>query len=71
MPNQTIKYFKDILASSTRISEKERNILTKRLQGKKLESIAKKNKVSDERIRQIEKASLEKLMKKIFQEKLF
>lgn len=71
MPNQTIKYFKDILVSSTRISEKERNILIKRLQGKNLELIAKKNKVSDERIRQIEKASLEKLMKKIFQEKLF
>lgn len=71
MPNQTVKYFANILSNSNRLGLKEKSILIGRLRGKKLEQIAKKIKVSDERIRQIEENSLRKLTKKNFQEKLF
>lgn len=71
MPNQTIKYFANILNSSTRLNLKEKDILTKRLKGNNLERIAKRFKISDERIRQIEENSINKLSKKTFQEKLF
>lgn len=71
MPNKTIGYFINVVRKTHRLSEKEADILALRLKRKKLSTIGRKYKVSYERIRQIEKESLEKLDKKTYQEKLF
>lgn len=71
MPNQTVNYFLDLINKSKRLSPKEEDILIKRLKRKKLRQIGRKYHLSDERIRQIESISLQKLQIKNFQERLF
>lgn len=71
MSNQTIAYFTSIVKSSKELSRREKEILIKRLQDKTLEKIAKKYKVSGERIRQLEEKALLKFIAKICQLNLF
>lgn len=71
MRNKTVNYFKSLIEKSDKLKPKEKEILLKRLDGKTLERIGKKYKVSAERIRQIEEVALIKLMKKIYQLLLF
>jgi len=71
MPNQTVGYFINFIGCSKRLSPKEEDILIKRLRRKKLKTIGRKYKVTDERIRQIEQIALKKLSEKNYQEKLF
>lgn len=71
MPNRTLAYFIDFVKKTHRLKPKEADVLALRLKRKKLKSIGRKYKVSDEWIRQIEKMSLTKLDNKSYQEKLF
>jgi len=71
MPNQTIGYFINFISKSHRLKPKEADILVRRLKRKKLKTIGRRYKVSYERIRQIEKISLNKLSAKTYQENLF
>lgn len=71
MPNQTVEYFLKMITGSRRLTPKEEDVLVRRLKKKKLKTIGRRYKVTDERIRQIEEKALKKLRSKIFQEKLF
>lgn len=71
MPNQTVAYFLKLITGSRRLTPKEEDILVRRLKKKKLKTIGRRYKVTDERIRQIEEKALKKLHSKVFQEKLF
>ena len=71
MGNQTLRYFRSIIIISKDITKKEKDILVHRLKRKTLKKIGRKYKVSAERIRQIEKAALQKFVKKINQLLLF
>jgi DNA-directed RNA polymerase sigma subunit (sigma70/sigma32) len=71
MGNKTIGYFISIIESSSRITNREKDILIKRIKGIHLEKIGKKYKLTAERIRQIEERAIEKLLKKIYQLMLF
>ncbi|MCX6732706.1 MAG: hypothetical protein NTV98_04155 [Candidatus Roizmanbacteria bacterium] len=71
MSNRTLIYFTEFVKKTHRLKPKEADILALRIKGKKLKLIGKKYNVSYERIRQIEKESLTKLMNKAYQEKLF
>lgn len=71
MPNQTVEYFLRLITGSRRLTSKEEDVLVRRLRRKKLKTIGRRYKVSDEWIRQIEQKALKKLRSKIFQEKLF
>lgn len=69
--NQTVKHFLKFIDKFPLLSEKERLVLSLRLQEKKLKKIAKKFKVSAERIRQIEFGAILKLKQKYRQMALF
>ncbi|MDO8658944.1 MAG: sigma factor-like helix-turn-helix DNA-binding protein [Candidatus Levybacteria bacterium] len=71
MSNQTIEYFISIVKNSKELTKKEKEVLVKRLKDKTLEKIAKKYKVSGERIRQLEEKALLKFIAKICQLNLF
>lgn len=71
MPNQTVVYFTSVIKRSKECTEKEKKILIYRMKRVKLEKIGKRFKVSGERIRQIEKETLEKFEKAIIQLRLF
>lgn len=71
MSSQTISHFISIVKNARELDKKEKNILIKRLKGVTLKNLGKKYKVSDERIRQIEQKSLQKLIKKMCQLMLF
>ena len=71
MPNQTIAYFTSVIRRSKECTEKEKVILTYRLKHNNLEKIGKKFKLSGERIRQIEKDTLDKFEKAIIKLRLF
>lgn len=71
MGNKTIGYFLSIIKDSNQLTDKEKDILTKRSKGIYLEKIGKKYKITAERIRQIEEKAIEKLLKKIYQLMLF
>lgn len=71
MGNKTIGYFISIIQSSSRITDKEKDILIKRVKGIHLRKIGRKYKITAERIRQIEEKAIEKLLKKIYQLMLF
>ncbi|OGK51645.1 hypothetical protein A2966_04955 [Candidatus Roizmanbacteria bacterium RIFCSPLOWO2_01_FULL_41_22] len=70
MSNQTLVYFINFILRSKKLTLKEEDILVRRLRRKKLKQIGRKYKLTDERIRQIEKAALVKLQSKIYQERL-
>lgn len=71
MSNQTINYFIHSIVLSRKLNSKEEYILKGRLCKKKLRQLGKELRLSNERIRQIEKVSLTKLQSKTFQENLF
>lgn len=71
MGNQTILYFGSIIKNSKELTRKEKEILLFRLKKKILKKIGRKYKVTDERIRQIEKQAIAKLIRKINQLLLF
>lgn len=71
MSNRTVEYFVSIVQNSKELSKKEKEVLAKRLRDKTLENIAKKYKVTGERIRQIEEKALLKFLAKICQLNLF
>ncbi|MCL4374704.1 hypothetical protein M1523_02480 [Patescibacteria group bacterium] len=70
MANQTVQYFITKLISSRRLSPKEEDVLVRRLKKQRLAKIGKKYRVTDERVRQIEKSALKKLKSKTCQERL-
>jgi len=70
LSNQTLVYFINFILRSKKLTLKEEDILVRRLRRKKLKQIGRKYKLTDERIRQIEKAALVKLQSKIYQERL-
>ena len=67
MSSQTIAYFQSVIVKSKELTRKEKDIILKRLQKKPLRIIARKYKVTGERIRQIENEALKKFLKKICQ----
>jgi DNA-directed RNA polymerase sigma subunit (sigma70/sigma32) len=71
MSNQTIAYFVSLIENSPKLKKKEKEILINRLRRKTLKKIGRKHKVCGERIRQVEKFSLEKFVKSIYQPPLF
>lgn len=71
MSSQTLLYFQTVIANSKELKKREKDILIKRLDKITLEKIAKKYKLSDERIRQIEEEGLAKFLKKACQLLLF
>ncbi len=71
MANRTIFYFTSLIKSSDKLSDKEKDILTKRAQGKTLQKIGKRYKVTGEWIRQKEEKAIKKFMEKISQLMLF
>lgn len=71
MSSQTLLYFQTVIANSKELTKREKDILSKRLDKITLEKIAKKYKLTDERIRQIEEEGLAKFLKKACQLLLF
>jgi len=71
MSNQSIAYFASIIKNSKDLNWREKEILLNRLKKKTLKKIGRKQKVTGERIRQIEKQALTKFIKKINQLLLF
>lgn len=71
MTNQSIAYFASIIKNSKELTRREKEILLYRLKKKTLKKIGRKEKVTGERIRQIEKQALAKFIKKINQLLLF
>lgn len=71
MNNKTIIYFISIIKNSRILTQREKDILSKRLHHKNLFLIGKKLKITGERVRQIEMKALEKLAKKLDQLSLF
>jgi DNA-directed RNA polymerase sigma subunit (sigma70/sigma32) len=71
MPNRTLSYFIDFIRTTHRLKPKEADVLILRLKRKKLKTIGRKYRLSYERIRQIEKVSLNKLDTDSYQETLF
>lgn len=69
--NQTIRFFASQIVSLPLLSEKEKDILTKRLDEFTLKKIGKGYKVTGERIRQIEKRAITKVKIKSYQPDLF
>lgn len=69
--NQTVKHFIKFIDKFPLLSEKERLVLSQRLQEKKLKKIGRKFKVTAERIRQIEFGAILKLKQKYRQLALF
>jgi DNA-directed RNA polymerase sigma subunit (sigma70/sigma32) len=67
MSSQTMAYFQSVIVKSKELTRKEKDIILKRLQKKPLRIIARKYKVTGERIRQIENEALKKFLKKICQ----
>jgi DNA-directed RNA polymerase sigma subunit (sigma70/sigma32) len=64
MSSKTLAYFKSFIQNSKLLGKKEKDILIRRLGKKTLKKIARRYKLSDERIRQIEKEALIKFHKK-------
>ncbi|RJQ28026.1 hypothetical protein C4577_00150 [Candidatus Parcubacteria bacterium] len=71
MRNQTVEYLVSTINKSDKLSEKEKEVLTKRARGDTLEKIGKRYRITAERVRQIEEAAIIKFMKKIYQLLLF
>lgn len=71
MANQTVTYFKKVIDQSSKLTPKEREILSSRLSRGTLVRISRKYKISAERVRQLEKNALLKLTKKVWQMLLF
>jgi len=71
MANQTVAYFISIVAGSKKLNKKEGDVLVRRLKRQTLKKIGRHYKLTGERIRQIEKTALVKLIKKIYQMILF
>ncbi len=67
MSTQTIAYFKSLIKNSKELTSKEKDILLRRLTQKTLKKIARKYKLSAERIRQLEEKALNKFVKKFCQ----
>ncbi|OGK34281.1 hypothetical protein A3A46_00610 [Candidatus Roizmanbacteria bacterium RIFCSPLOWO2_01_FULL_37_13] len=71
MSNQSIEYFASIIRDSKELTHREKEILLYRLKKKTLNKIGRKQKVTGERVRQIEKRALTKFKRKINQLLLF
>jgi len=72
MSSQSLDYFVTVINQAKNLTKKEKDILVRRLHKITLKKIGKRYKVTDERIRQIEKEALRKLgNKKISQLLLF
>lgn len=71
MSNQTVVYFSSLIKGAHFFTPKEKEILLFRLKKKTLKKIGRKQKVTAEWIRQIEKSALKKFTKKINQLMLF
>ncbi len=71
MSTQTLFYFQAVIQNSKELTSREKDILVKRLNKITLEKLAKKYKLTDERIRQIEEEALAKFLKKACQLLLF
>ncbi|OGK16686.1 hypothetical protein A2774_00090 [Candidatus Roizmanbacteria bacterium RIFCSPHIGHO2_01_FULL_39_12c] len=71
MVNQSIRYFASQVKNSKNLTRREKEILLFRLKKITLKKIGRKQKVTSERIRQIEKHALAKLIRKINQLLLF
>jgi DNA-directed RNA polymerase sigma subunit (sigma70/sigma32) len=67
MSSQTIAYFKSVIKNSKELTNKEKDILLRRLTHKTLKKIARKYKLSAERIRQLEESALDKFLRKACQ----
>ncbi|MBI4080244.1 MAG: hypothetical protein HY430_00565 [Candidatus Levybacteria bacterium] len=67
MGNQTFLYFSAFIQNAKELNKKEKEILLRRLQRKKLAKIGKHFKVSAERVRQIEERALHKINEKVIQ----
>lgn len=71
MSTQTLLYFKTVIQNSKELNKREKDILTRRLDKITLEKIARRYKLTDERIRQIEEEALVKFLRKACQLLLF
>ena len=71
MHSQTVKYFAGMIQGAKQLNRKEKDILLRRLQTQNLEDIARKYKLTAERIRQIEESALIKFLNKMAQLRLF
>jgi DNA-directed RNA polymerase sigma subunit (sigma70/sigma32) len=69
--NRTLKFFRSYIKSASDLSGKERTVILKRLRRVSLEQIGKVFKVTEGRIRQIEKVAIKKLKSKARQLNLF
>lgn len=70
MGNKTTAYFTSLIRESKEFDGREKEILIKRLENKKLQTIGRKYKITAERIRQIEERALHKFKEKIIQLRL-
>jgi DNA-directed RNA polymerase sigma subunit (sigma70/sigma32) len=71
MSNKTQVYFSSVIQTAKDLTPREKDILDNRLKKTKLRKIARKYSVSPERIRQIERSALKKIIQKRAQLLLF
>jgi len=69
--NRTLSFFLTHIKKLPQLSFKEKEVLLKRLKRVTLEKIGLKYKVTEGRIRQIEKQALQKIKSKRYQRRLF
>lgn len=64
MSSQSLDYFITLIKKAKNLRLREKDVLISRLKGKKLKTLGRRWRVTDERIRQIEEIALEKLADK-------
>jgi DNA-directed RNA polymerase sigma subunit (sigma70/sigma32) len=69
--NKTLAYFSKTIDKIAELTAREKEVVLKRLRSKTLEKIGKKFKLTEARIRQIEKTALMKIESKWHQQRLF
>lgn len=69
--NRTRSYLISFIRKLLQLTSKERDVLIERLKMQTLEKIGLKYKVTEGRIRQIEKEAIKKAKRKIYQQRLF
>ncbi|OGM57107.1 hypothetical protein A2955_02005 [Candidatus Woesebacteria bacterium RIFCSPLOWO2_01_FULL_37_19] len=69
--NRTVRYFAAHIRRLPQLTSKEKEVLTRRLKTTTLQKIGEGYKLTEGRIRQIEKQALKKIKSKIYQQILF
>lgn len=69
--NRTRRYFTRFIHHLPQLTEREKEVLVRRLSSATLQKVGENYRVTEARVRQIEKKALKKVKSKNYQQKLF